>query len=244
MTNNFTCIIVDDEPNAIELLIDRLGKLHKNITVTGTHTFWEDALNALRTQQCDLLIMDMSIPGKNGMEILKLLPKLECELIFVTAYEDFALDAFAFSASGYVLKPVDDSELSAAVNTAIERIQHKRTSRQIQNMGAQVSDKIGISHNNGIDYINVNDILYLESINKCTKIVTASSEHLSSLNIGKFLNLTHTHSFFQVHRSYIVNLNSILRYESSGLIIMSNKIEIPVSRSIRNEFLKIFSSIS
>jgi two-component system LytT family response regulator len=239
MPNSFSCIIIDDEQDAIELLTDRLAHLFKNILVIGTYTDWEKALDGLRTQNCDLLLLDISMPGKNAFELLRLVPNPDCEVIFVTAHENYALDAFAFSTSGYLLKPVDDVELSGAINKAMERIRNKRIARQNT---VPLNDKIGIPNNHGIDYININDILYLESTNKCTKLVTGKSEYISSQNLGKFLHLTESHSFFQVHRSYIINLNSIHRYESSGLVIMSNKKEIPVSRNVKNDFLKLFNS--
>lgn len=233
MPNNFTCIIVDDEQDAIDLLSYRIMHLFKNITIAGTYLNWQDALTAFREQKCDIAFMDISIPGKNAMELLKLLPVLDCELIFVTAHEEYAIEAFAFTTSGYLLKPVDDNALNAAISKAMMRVEHKRQAKQNNSPAAHVTDKIGVPNNHGIDYINIPEILYLESTNKCTRIVTGKGEYISSLNLGKFQHLVDNHSFFQVHRSYIVNLNNILRYESSGMVIMSDKKEIPVSRSLK-----------
>ena len=239
MHNNCNCFIIDDEQDSIELLSDRLTKLYKNITIADTFTHWEDALAALREQTPDLLFMDISMPGKNSIELLKLLPGLDCEIIFVTAHEQYAIDAFAFATSGYILKPIDDMELSAAINKALGRIKSKKQARQ--NSNTATIEKIGISNNHGVDYIDIRDILYLESEQKCTKIVTEKAEYLSSYHLGRYKNLIDKHAFFQVHRSYIVNLNCVLRFESSGYVIMSNKKEIPVSRNVRNEFLDAFN---
>jgi two-component system LytT family response regulator len=242
MPNNYTCILVDDEQDAIDLLSDKLEHLYKNIRITGAFLTWENALNALRVEKCDLLLMDISMPGKNSIDLLKLLPNLDSEIIFVTAYDNYALDAFAFSTSGYLLKPVNDTDLSFAINKAIERIQNKKLAKQVKPSSTQLNDKIGIPNNHGIDYVSINDIYYLESANKCTKVVTAKSEFISSINIGNFKFLVDNHFFFQVHRAYIINLNCITRYESSGMAIMANKKEIPVSRNVKNEFLKIFNN--
>ena len=242
MPDNVTCIIVDDEQDAIELLTDRIGRLYRNIQITASYTYWEDALEALRKQNCDLLLMDISMPGKNAIDLLKLLPGLQCEIIFVTAHDNYALDAFAFSTSGYLLKPIDDAALSTAINKALERIKNKKLAQKHTTASQPINNKIGIPNNHGIDYISISDILYLESTNKCTKIVTAKAVYISSLNLGKIKEMINSVSFFQVHRTYVVNLNSILRYESSGVVIMSNKMEIPVSRNVKNEFLKIFNS--
>lgn len=241
MHDNYTCLIVDDELDAIELLTDKIAHLYKNIRITGTHQHWESALDALREQQCDLVFMDISMPGKNAIELLKLLPGIDIEIIFVTAFEQYALNAFAFSTSGYVLKPIDDEAFAAAVNKAIIRIKNKRLAKK-HNSPHPANDRIGIPNNHGIDYVDIKDILYLESVNKCTKIVTAARTYTSLSPLMKFKSHTDHYSFLQVHRSFIVNLSCILRYESSGLIIMSNKQEIPLSRSYKSDFLLKFNN--
>lgn len=241
MPSTFTCIIVDDEQDAIDLLSSRINVLFHNISILVSCTHWADALEKLRTNKFDILFIDISMPGKNAIELLKLLPGLSCEIIFVTAHDRFALDAFEFSTSGYILKPIDDNRLFAAVNKAIERISTQKHTKQ-QSAGIPAADKIGVPNNHGIDYINIHAIVYLEAVNKCTKIVTTKGEYTSSLNIGKFQHLIDNHSFFQAHRSYIINLNCILRYESTGLIVMDNKKEIPLSRNVKNDFLKLFHS--
>lgn len=240
MNSMYTCVIVDDEQDAIDLLKSRLAYLYENISVEDEFTRWEEALPALRQNEYDILFIDISMPGKTGLELLKLVPGLKAEIIFVTAHDNFALNAFSFAATGYILKPIDDAELSAAINISMERIDNKKGGQASVN--AMLSEKIGVHNNNGIDYVNVEDILYLESENKCTRIVTDSATYTSASNIGAFKHLTEGKSFYQVHRSFIVNLNSILRYESSGVIIMTDKKEIPISRNLKNDFLRIFDN--
>ena len=240
MPINYTCIIVDDELDAIELLSSRLHRLYENIHISGTYTRWEDALEALRTQKFDMVFMDISMPGKSGINVLELLPNLESEIIFVTAHDNYALEAYSVSATGYILKPIDDNDLSNAIDKALERSKNTKIAREAAMQKNQINDKISISSLNGIDFISIKDILYLESSNKCTRIVTTKGEHISSYNLGKFQILIDKHSFYQVHRSYVVNLNRILRYELSGMIIMADKTEIPLSRNAKNDFNKIF----
>ncbi len=245
MPNNYSCIIIDDEQDACDLLKNRIGDLFKHITISATYLGWTEALQGLRENKADLLFLDISMPGKTGIEILQLLPQLECEIIFVTAHEEYALDAFAFSTSGYILKPIKDHLLVKATDKAIERIEHKRLARQSKETKeprALLNDKIGVPGSTGIDYVTVSEIMYLESVNKCTRIVTTKAEYLSSFQIGKFKDHVSGLPFFQVHRSYIINLNFIQSYKSAGIVIMTNKMEIPVSRAERTEFLKIFNS--
>jgi len=241
MKNNFSCIIVDDERDAVELLSDRIGHLYPNIVVATAKLNWGEALRALKENKYDLVFMDISLPGKNGIDLLKLVPQLESEIIFVTAHEEYALNAFSLAATGYILKPIDDEFFTAAVDKALERIENKRLATGPRPIST-LSNKIGIPNKNGVDYVNVRDIIFLESTNKCTKVVTASAVYVSSQNLGKFKEVINDDSFFQVHRSYIVNLNFVLRYESTGVVILSNKMEIPVSRNVKNEFLKIFNN--
>lgn len=245
MLNHHTCIIVDDELDAIELLSSRINKLYSNVQIIATYSNWQDALSALRTTPCDLLMMDISMPGKTGINLLKLIPGIECEIIFVTAHDNYALDAFELSATGYILKPVDDEELLQAVDKAIERILHKKQALMLpgshNTIGSQTNGKIAVPGNHGIDYINIADILYLESTNKCTKITTATGDYLSTSNIGRFQYLIDNYTFVQIHRSFIINMKDVLRYDSDGFIVMSDNKEIPISRTAKTDFLKMFN---
>ena len=244
-TRNFRCAIVDDEQDAIDLLTSRLERLYTNLYVTDTFTTWADALHALRTNEFDILFLDISMPEKSGFDLLKLLPGLESEVIFVTAHDHYALKAFSFSATGYILKPIDDGDLSVAVNKAIDHLANKSLARKVNLPSAIGSslygaEKVRIPNNNGIDYVSVNDIIYLESQNKCTLVVTNKARYTSSANIGAFRYLTDEFPFFQVHRSFIINLSCVVRYESSGVVVMQDKTEIPIARNIRQEFLQLF----
>jgi two-component system, LytTR family, response regulator len=242
MGNQYNCIIIDDEQDAVDLLKSRLHLLYENTFIVDSFNDWKLALPALRSKKYDLLFLDVSMPGKTGIELLQLLPDLESEIIFVTAHDSYALKAFSFAASGYVLKPIDDGELSAAIERALARIKIKNLAANTKTLQQKPSEKIGIANNHGVDYVNISDIVYLESMNKCTEIVTTNAKFTSTSNIGTFKHLLDSHPFFQAHRSFIINLNRIHRYETSGLIIMQDKKEIPLSRALRNDFLKLFEN--
>lgn len=244
------CIIIDDEPKAIELLKERLEILFPDIRITGTYTEWKKGLETLKSQPVDLVFLDVSMPEKSGIDFLKLFPTLPFHVIFVTAHSEFALQAIKFSAVGYVLKPVDDYELSFAVNKALERIKEathrNQASPAVHPASATHSNtiKIGIPNIKGIDYLNADEILYFESVNKYTKVVTRANSIMSSYNLGEFKKIIDGKIFFQVHRSYIVNLHHIKRYEISGMLIMDDNMQIPVSKTTRPEFINMFNTIS
>jgi two-component system, LytTR family, response regulator len=237
----YSCIIVDDEPQAIDLLVEHLGMLNKNVVIVETFMSWTKAVEGLRSTKCDILFLDISIHGKNGIDLLKIVPGIESEVIFVTAYSNYALNAIKFSPCGYILKPIDDVELAATLDKAIARIDNKRMAKQA--LEPQLAEKVGIFNNKGIDYVDVEDIIYFESINQYTRITTHKAEFTSSYHLGKFSQITDKYPFYKVHRSFIINLKNVLRYENTGVVIMSNKKEIPVSRSQRSEFMKIFDAI-
>lgn len=237
MKNQLRCIIVDDEQDAIDLLSARLQLLFKEIIIAGTYLQWQEALPVLRSGQPDIVFMDISMPEKNGLDLLRLVPEINAEVIFVTAHEQYALSAFRLAASGYILKPVDDVELSAAVSKAAERLRHRKTAS-----GRPVS--IGIPNHKGIDYVRMEDIQYFESVSGYTRVVTTDTDIFSSFSIGKFKAIANTDYFYQVHRSYIVNLNYIRRYLSSGEVVMQNDKEIPVSKNFREDFLSVFNTLS
>lgn len=243
MINSISCIIIDDEPKAIELLKESLSYLYPAMDIIGTYTSWKTALEALREKPSDILFSDISLPGKNSMEILKLIPELDSEIVFITAHADYALKAFQFSTAGYILKPIDDGELKSAVDKAITRVRNKKLAKLNAEPAVYFNSKVGIPNGKGVDYVEVNDIIYLESVNKCTNVCCKKEDILSAYNIGRFKSLLDKYPFYQVHRSFIVNLNCIRRYESGGSLIMINNKEIPISKNEREQFQQVFGNI-
>jgi two-component system LytT family response regulator len=245
MQPEIKAIIIDDEPKAIDILQQRLHILFPDIEITGTYTEWRKGYEALRLSPPQLLFLDISMPEKNGVELLKLFPSIRFQVIFITAHSGFAVEAIKFSAAGYVLKPIDDYELSFAVNKATDRIREKSADIPAAMPPATNNAlKIGIPNAKGIDYLNADNILYFESINKYTKVVTRDYSILSSYNLGEFKKIVDDRVFFQVHRSYIVNLKHIKRYETSGMLTMEDNMQIPVAKGIRTDFMSAFSKIS
>jgi two-component system, LytTR family, response regulator len=241
--NKFRYVIVDDEPKAATRLKNKMEQLYPDSEMAGVYHFWVPALDALRNSEFDILFLDISMPQKNGFDLLELVPELRCEVIFVTAHEEHALDAFNFAATGYILKPINDILLIKAVDKAIQRVQNALSKKTILNKVERTNNIIGIHNNKGVDYISTDDIVYLEATSRYTKIVTTKITYLSSYSIGKFKDLLQSNNFYQVHRSYIINLHQVKRYESTGTVILKNGLELPVSRNLREGFLSLFENI-
>ncbi len=244
MTNSYSYIIIDDEAKAIKMLHNAISRLYDNMELAGSYTEWEPAYGALKNNDADIAFVDISMPHKSGFSLLEMVPDLGSEIIFVTAHEEYALKAFKFSPVGYLLKPVNDNRLQAAIDKAISHVQNKKiASGHLHDEVVSKNNKLGIRNNNGLDYINIDDILYFEANARYTKVVTKARNYLSSCNIGKFKKMVEGRAFYAVHRSFIVNTNHIARYESSGILIMEDGHEIPVSKNTREDFLNLFDRI-
>ncbi|MCB9046028.1 MAG: response regulator transcription factor [Chitinophagales bacterium] len=243
MPGSITCVIVDDEVKAGQLLADMLLQLYPEICLLGVYNTWDSALAGIRANKPNVLFLDISMPEKTGFELLELLPENQSEVIFVTAHPEFALDAFNFDVCDYILKPASHKKLLNSVSRAIKRLENKGLIQKESNHGA-LSSKIGVPDQSGVKYINVDDILFLESVNGCAKVVMKEGHIVSSYHLSRFYEVLNKRSFVQVHRSYIVNVAHVTRYDSSGTVIMDNDISIPVSRNHKDNFLKIIGKVT
>lgn len=245
MKDTFTCIIVDDEPLAISRLEKHIHDFYPNIEIIATYTSWSKALEGLTLAQSDILFLDISMQNRNGMDLVRMVPGLKSEVIFITAYSEYALEAFQLSAAAYLLKPFDKVELTRVINKIVKRMTDARLAEKHTANYLPVKDKmkIAVPHNNTINYVNITDIVYLEAVQGYTRIVTQNEDLLCSYRIGKFAEQLSSHHFYQVHRSYVVNLEYVRRYETSGTLIMTGGIEIPVAKNNRDEFQGMFLKI-
>lgn len=232
-------IIVDDEPKMGELLLDILNSLFPNIEVDNPYTNWKDAIKAVHNTQPDIIFMDISMPEKTGFDILNLLPDIDAEIIFVTAHSEFAIEAFEHAAAGYILKPINETKLVDTVNRVLKKIDKKQDVQHRGNI-----NKIGIPDNESIVYYNISDIIYLESVNRYTQVVTTDQNITSSYSLGTYKKTLLQSNFLVVHRSFIINLEHVVRFDANNFVIMSNGKEIPVSKSSKTDFLNKLKKIS
>lgn len=229
----YKCILIDDEPKALKLLELALNQLFPDLKIVGKYIDWKDGLQAIRETDFDILFIDISMPEKTGFEMLSLIPLVDFEIVFITAFSEFALKAFDFGASGYILKPLDEESLIKVVSRILNRIKDtKGHAREVNHFGL-----LGVRHNKGVDYIDVKDIIYFEAQKRCTKIVTVTYSSMTSNNLGFYKDITASYGFFlQIHRSFIVNLFYISKYINDGTVLLKNSNILPVSKSYRQNF--------
>ena len=232
-------IIVDDERHSLETTAILIRKFCPDVEVVAELQSPIDAVEIINTQEPDLLFLDISMPKMNGFELLNVLTYKDSDVIFTTAYDEYALEGFKQGAVHYLVKPIDAEDLVESV----QRVKKKRTegkSSGINGMG--LKPKIPISSLNGVELIEVDQIIRCESDGNYTTIVL----HQRKITVSKTLKeiekqLVDFPFFFRLHNSHLVNLNQVVKYirGEGGSVILSNQEEIGVSRSKKMELLEV-----
>jgi len=237
-------ILVDDEQSAIEVLKDMLNELCPQIEIITTVNSAEDAFRVINIERPDLVFLDVAMPRKSGFDLLRRLPKLDFEIIFVTGFDSYAIEAIKFCAIGYVLKPIQEEELIQAVAKAQQSInlkeQNQRNTQLLQNLLSPnaANNNIAIPTTSGLEFIRAGDIIRCEGVQRCTKVVIKDRKPIvSSYNLGEFRKMLQNYGFYSPHKSHLISFAHIQRYDREGMLEMSDGTSIPVARRKRQEFL-------
>ena len=246
---NISCIILDDESRNILLLKNLMAEYCGQVQVLATATEAIKGLGLIRELQPQLLFLDIEMPHINGFEMLKKLEPLNFEVIFVTAYSHYAIEAFEHHAIGYLTKPVNTEKLMAAVNAAAERIEQKAFSKNIFSLiesssKPAPSNKIPLSTSNGLVFVKLTDIMYCESSGNYTSFFITESNKpiLVSRQLGEYEKLLPESDFTRIHDKFIINLSFIKEYRkgSGGEVVLENGKELPVASRRKEDFLSRF----
>lgn len=245
-------IIVDDSPQARKLLRLMLKELAPEIYILAEADNVNSGISAILEHKPDAVFLDIEMPEKSGLQLADELIKqnINCEIIFTTAFNDYAINAFRLSAIDYLLKPINENQLLQA----IEKLKEKKKSLTAidrlkvlsENLNPVANDKLCIPIHNGYEYIPVNEIEYLEAdgsyvhiflFDKKQKTVSKNLKYFDQL-LSKFSN------FVRVHRSFCININCMSLYSKSGrgTITMKNGRIIDLARDRRAAFLEILEN--
>ena len=239
-------ILVDDEPDGIRTLKKMLESHCPNVEVAATCSNAASAKQELERIRPDVVFLDIQMPGKSGLDLLTEMPEKEFEVIFVTAHNEYMLQALQYSAADYLLKPVDEDRLIEAVQRVETRIQAEKkewTETLMHNLskaGSPSEMRLCLPTLKGFLVVKLDDIIYCEAERSYTifhldgkKTVTVSK------SLIEYDNLLQETQFFRIHKSFLVNLNHIKEYQrgEGGLVIMTDNAEIEVSRRKKEFFL-------
>lgn len=258
MKQQLRAVIIDDETNAREALTNLLGLVCPEVEICGEAKNVDLGIELIKREKPNLVFLDIQMPGKSGFDLLASFEKVDFGVIFTTAYQEYAIRAFRFSAIDYLLKPIDPDELLAAIEkykSQVAKVNPEQlqilqeqldTSRSTRLAERQRNDnqRIALPTAEGIHFVQMTEIIQCESLGSYTKfhLVKGPAIVVSRL-LKEYEEILDNYYFFRVHQSNIINLEHIKRYVKGdgGQVWMSDNTEIEVSRRRKEEFLSILS---
>jgi two-component system, LytTR family, response regulator len=247
-----SAIIVDDEPKSLKNLKILAEEFVPGIQIVALCQTVDDALEAISQEKPDIVFLDIQMNNETGFDLLSKIKNITFEIIFVTAYSEFAIKAFKFSAIDYLLKPIDIDELKNAVRKVEEKKLGQIAGRlkilqeNLVNPGSDNS-KIALPSPDGLAFIKLNDIFYCQASSNYTKFHTGDNkQYMVCKTLKEYEELLLSHNFFRIHHSYLVNLNAIKKYVKGdgGYVILNNNVTLGVSKRKRGNFLERLSQKS
>jgi len=243
-------VIIDDERGNIRVLKELLQEYCWNITILGEAGQADEAYTLIREVQPELVFLDVEMPYGNGFDLLDKLMPIDFEVIFVTAFNDYTLKAFRYSALDYLLKPVNLKELRGAVQKAGERLQMKRSNLQLNNLLSNLRQpdpaaiKLAIPGTESISFIRFDDIIRIQAEGGYSCFHMKDGQKLtSSKSIKEYEDILPVSLFIRVHNSHIVNLGCIRKYHRGrgGYVEMDDGQMIEVASRRKDKFLASIS---
>lgn len=238
-------IIVDDELKSRESLRILIQDFCEGTEVLALCQNVAEGIQAIQQHKPDIVFLDIQMQRETGFDLLAKIKEVDFEVIFTTAYSEYAIKAFKFSAIDYLLKPIDIDELKKAIQKVEKKLNSDiggRLQQLIQNLrqGSSENYKLAIPTAEGLVFIKVSDILYCAASSNYTEIYLADGKkHLVSRTLKEYEEMLETHDFFRIHHSYLINLNGIKKYVrgEGGYVVMANDKSLDVSKRKKESFL-------
>jgi two-component system LytT family response regulator len=240
-------ILVDDEPDGIRVLKKMLELHCPQVSIEATCSSADTARQQIMDISPDVIFLDIQMPGKSGLELIRELPAKNFEVIFVTAHNEYMLQALQYSAADYLLKPVDEDRLMEAVHRVEKRLEAEKKEERteallhnLSNTGKPSEMRLCLPTLKGFIVLKLEDIIYCEAERSYTifhlegkKTVTVSRPLID------YDNLLRDTTFLRIHKSFLVNLLHVKEYQKGegGVVILTDNTEIEVSRRKKDEFL-------
>ncbi len=243
-----TTLIIDDDVDSRFVLSDYIHKNCPELILCGEAQTVAEGIAVIKKESPDLLILDISLPDGTAFDLLRKLPENKSEVIFITAYDKYAIEAFKFSAIDYLLKPISYTELKEALRKVGDRIAEKyfkahwvTLTHNLQNKNPY-EKRLAIATNEGFVFTDIKEIMRLESHSNYTHFYFASGKKLvSSRTLGYYEDMLPEANFCRIHNSHLVNIEFIDRYIKAGAggsIVMKDGMELTVSQRKKEDFLK------
>jgi two-component system, LytTR family, response regulator len=240
-------ILIEDEPNSLEALTTLILNYSSNLEIIGTAGSVNEAVKIIIAQKPQLVFMDVRIADGTGFDVLKKLPSINFELIFVTAYDSYAMEAIKFSAVDYLMKPVGIQDFEEAIERVGKRVEEKNQHRNIEtllfNLAQQNNDqkKISIPTVTGYEFINMKEVIWCGSDGAYTAFYLSTKQKMiSTRHLGFYEELLTHKNFCRINHSIIINMQHIKRYVKGkgGHVVMNDETELEISQRRKADFLE------
>ncbi len=238
-------VLIDDDESNLSALSEKLAKHCQQIEIIARCDNAQDGIKCIDGLRPDVVFLDIEMPIMNGFAMLSQLHYKNFALIFVTAYDHYAIQAIRYSALDYLVKPVEIEDLKAAVLKAEANRNNQSSHLQLELLLEQLHKKqprrITIPSSDGLRFINLEDIIYLEASNNYTNIfLTTNQKLLVSRTLKDFEEILSSETFVRIHHSYIINKHYVEKYVrgDGGQVMMRNGNLLDVSKRKKSEFLQ------
>lgn len=238
-------LIIDDEIHCVKSLLWDLQQVAPEIKVVASASSGAEGINLIAEHNPELVFLDISMPGMNGFEMLEHLPSIQFKIIFTTAHDQFAAKAFRKSAVDYLVKPIDQNDLSEAIQKITGNIGSLASNGALNNLlhnyrSPELKQRIALPLRDGYEFTLPDDILYLEAEGSYTKIFFKEKRQLLvSRSLGDIAEILPPDLFLRIHHSYIVNISGVTHFLRSdgGYVQLTNGAKLMVSKSKKNEVM-------
>ncbi|WP_291966625.1 LytR/AlgR family response regulator transcription factor [Maribacter sp.] len=242
---SLNAILVEDEANSREILRNYIAKYCPGVNLIGEASSIKEALVLIAENDLDLVFLDVEMPFGNAFDLLDQLPDRTFETVFVTAYDHYAKDALNNHAAYYLTKPINIDELINAVEY-VEGVREKEASLEGEVLSTKsngVEGKLTLPQQDGFQVLNIAEILYCKADDNYTEIYLSNKKILVSKTLKYFEDALNDYPFARVHKSFLVNVNEVVKYRKGkgGSVVMSNGKEVMVSASKKKDFLSYFN---
>lgn len=248
-------VIIDDEEasvNVLRLLLEKVAK--DDVDLIGYAFTPEEGKNLIQSENPDLVFLDIEMPVMSGLELIRSLPALNSQVVFVTAYDVYAIEAFELSAIDYLLKPVGADKLNRVIHKVLHNLEKTGSTfmdrfkqlERILKLQTGSERKIAIGMADRIVFISVPEIVYCEANGNYTCIIMRDGvKHIASKTLGDFETQLTEHNFFRIHHAYLINLNRIKEFQryEGGFVVMENNARLDVSQRKRKDFLDAINGL-
>jgi two-component system, LytTR family, response regulator len=246
MNKKLRTIIVDDEPDAVNFINSIIGEYCPSLEVVGKAHNVKEGVEKIKEELPDLVFLDVEMPNGTGFDLLSHFPEKEFEVVFITAFNHYAIKAIKFSAVDYILKPININEFIEAVNRVILKRSEKSSQSNdnykilMENLKSAHPTRLAIPTSDGMEYLNPKDIIRIEADRSYSWFfITGNRKILVSKHLKEFQDLLSDRYFFRSHNSHLINLKYVRKYirKEGGFIEMQDGEQIPISRNRKELFL-------